>query len=532
MKSINQLDIPEDEFTVETAGPAVDYPFATIHQLFEKQVEKTPQAVAVRCGDTSLDYAALNCKANQLAHLLRSKGVKPGDPVGIILDRSLEMIIGIYAVLKSGGAYLPMTPQTPEKRVEYMLAESCVDIVLTQNRYKDRIPAGITVLDVEDPQLFQGDSHNPQPAADPESLAYIIYTSGSTGQPKGVMIKHHSVVNRILWMQNQYNLTEEDVILQKTSFAFDVSVWEMFWWSWVGAQMVFMPAGLERFPLALVDVIDKFRVSVMHFVPSLLNVFLVHVEKNSVQDRLKSLRRVFSSGEALKEGHVKTFEKVLFETNNTYLTNLYGPTEATVDVTYYDFTFDCELSVIPIGRPIDNTALYIVDSGNQLLPAGETGELCISGHGLALGYMAQKELTRDKFITAPFKTEYGDRMYKTGDYARYLKDGNIDFIGRMDHQVKIRGLRIELGEIESVLSEHSGIEDCTVLFKEYGDSDNPMILLLAYLVTQDMPQESELRKYLKSYLPEYMIPNKFIPLTAFPFTSNGKLDRKALLQMA
>jgi amino acid adenylation domain-containing protein len=325
-------------------------------------------------------------------------------------------------------------------------------------------------------------------------------------------------------MQHAYPIDQDDVILQKTPYSFDVSVWELFWWALQGAKLCFLMPGGERNPLAIVETIRKYRVSVMHFVPSMLNVFLEHLDGKpaGVLERLASVRRVFASGEALQPSHVRKFNRVLGSKTGTRLTNLYGPTEATVDVSYFDCPAHNDFENIPIGRPIHNSRLYVIKDGRQVA-IGETGELCIAGVGLARGYLNNAGLTAEKFIDNPVNP--GERIYRTGDIARWLPDGNIEYLGREDHQVKIRGLRIELGEIENTIRQYPGIADCVVSVKRYSDS---IILIIAYVACKPDLEIEGLKPYLRQQLPDYMIPNHFQKIDEMPLTPSGKADRKAL----
>jgi len=339
------------------------------------------------------------------------------------------------------------------------------------------------------------------------------------------MIEHRSVVNRLHWMQQAYPIGESDVILQKTPYYFDVSVWEIFWWALQGARLCFLTPGGERNPLAIIETIRKHHASVMHFVPSMLNVFLEYVDGKAAAGVLKSLasvRRVFASGEALTSSHVRKFNDIWGSHTGARLTNLYGPTEATVDVSYFDCPAHNDFESIPIGRPIHNIRLYVIRDGQQVA-IGEAGELCIAGVGLARGYLNNAALTNEKFTDNPINP--GERIYRTGDVARWLPDGNIEYLGREDNQVKIRGMRIELGEIENTIREHPGITDCVALVKKYSEN---IILIVAYVVCKSDLDVEGLKHYLKKHLPAYMIPNHFEKIDEMPLTPSGKADRKAL----
>ncbi|MCX7920707.1 MAG: amino acid adenylation domain-containing protein [Clostridia bacterium] len=504
-----------------------------IHQLFEEQVEKTPDNAAAVFGDSQLTYSELNSRANQLARKLRENGVTADSIVALVVKRSLEMMIGIMGILKAGGAYLPIDPDYPEDRMRYMLEDSGTKVILTQGRYTGLFNSdelGINVVNLEAESLYVGEDTNPDPINNSRNLAYVIYTSGSTGKPKGAMIEHYSVINRINWMQKKYPIGQEDVILQKTPFTFDVSVWELLWWSFVGAKVCFLTPGGEKDPAAMVEAIEKNKATTMHFVPSMLNIFLEYLEarKNDIE-RLPSLRQVFASGEALNLQQVEKFNSMIYAKHGTTLNNLYGPTEATVDVSYFDCSTGETFEIIPIGKPIDNIHLYVIDKYNNLQPIGVAGELCIAGDGLARGYLNRPELTMEKFVPNPFingqlKENNYQLMYRTGDLARWLPDGNIEYLGRLDHQVKIRGLRIELGEIEAQLLKHESIKEAVVLAK--GDGSNKY--LCAYIMADSEVGAPELREHLLKELPDYMVPSYFVQLDKMPLTPNGKVDRKSL----
>ncbi|WJM11232.1 amino acid adenylation domain-containing protein [Paenibacillus sp. PK1-4R] len=500
---------------------AAKYPReATIHGLFEAQVEKTPDAVAVVYGDQQLTYAELNTRANQLAWTLREHGVGAECIVAIMAERSLELMVGLYGILKAGGAYLPIDPSLPAERIGYMLRDSGTAVLLLD---PGQDPCGFEGAVVElAPQGQTQSESNPPLEQDSDSLAYVIYTSGTTGNPKGVMIEHRSVINRLQWMQHRYPIGEQGVILQKTPITFDVSVWELFWWGMTGARVCLLPPQGEKDPVILAETIERHGVTVMHFVPSMLSVFLEQAGDAFNREQLGSLRRVFASGEALKPQQVTGFYK-LMEGSEATLHNLYGPTEATVDVTYYDSASTFAEGVVPIGKPIANTQLYIVNDHRQLQPMGVAGELCIAGEGLARGYLNQPELTAEKFVDNPF--EPGTKMYRTGDLARWLPDGNLEYLGRIDHQVKIRGYRIECGEIEVQLLTHVHIREAVVVARE---DEQGQTYLCAYLVSDEVVPVAELRDHLAAQLLDYMIPSYFVELENIPLSNNGKVDRKAL----
>jgi D-alanine--poly(phosphoribitol) ligase subunit 1 len=498
-----------------------DYDVA-IQQLFEAQAAACAPATAVVCGDESLTYAELNARANLLAHRLRAKGVGPGAIVALMVERSFAMIVGILGIVKAGAAYLPVPPDHPAERIRYMLDEGGIKILLVHGKTAGRFAFSGTTINLDDP--LSGETANPVLLNKPDDLVYVIYTSGSTGKPKGVMIEHRALVNRLHWMQSAYPIGPGDVILQKTPYSFDVSVWELLWWALEGAALAFLVPGGERNPPAIVDAVRKHRVSVMHFVPSMLNVFLEYLDAKgpAAMQALRSLRQVFASGEALTPSHVRRFNALL----DARLTNLYGPTEATVDATYFDCPRGRDIDIVPVGRAIDNTRLYVIRDGREAA-IGETGELCIAGAGLARGYVNNAALTAERFVDNPVNP--GERIYRTGDIARWLPDGNVEYLGREDHQVKIRGLRVELGEIESTLREYPGVIDCVAAVEKHSES---VIILVGYVVSRAELDTGELKQYLRKRLPEYMVPHRFERIPEMPLTSSGKADRKAVLGRA
>ncbi len=493
-----------------------------IHQLFAEQVERTPDAIAVVFEQEQLTYRELNHRANQLAHYLQSVGVKPESLVGIAVERSLEMVIGLLGIQKAGGAYVPIDPNYPSERIAYMLEDSKVPVLLTQNHLTAKLPeysGQIFCLDGNE-EIFNSESmENPVSGVTDENLIYIIYTSGSTGKPKGTMNIHKGVVNRILWMQDTYKLTASDRVLQKTPFSFDVSGWE-FWWPLItGACLVVAKPEGHKDTRYLIEFIKSQQITTLHFVPSMLQIFLLDPQVETCS----SLRLVFCSGEALSVDIQEKFFRYL----NAELHNLYGPTEAAIDVTFWQCQPESKLSNVPIGRPVANTQTYILDAYLKPVPVGVSGELYLGGVQLARGYLNRPELTAERFINNPFVEDFqSPYLYKTGDLARYLADGNIEYLGRIDNQVKIRGFRIELGEIENVLDKHSDIEQSVVIVREDTPGNKQLV---AYIIAgQSQPNIQELRQFLKVQLPDYMIPSAFVVLEALPLTPNGKADRQAL----
>jgi amino acid adenylation domain-containing protein len=516
-------DAEREQLLLDWNDTKVEYPQdKCLHDLFEEQVERTPDAVAVVSGDQQLTYRELNARANQLAHYLISKGVGPEEMVGLYMERSLEMVIGIYGIIKAGGAYVPLDPEYPPDRIAFMVEETDVPVLLTQKHLVNSLTgprANVICLDSEWDVINAEPAHNPNSGVKPENLAYVIYTSGSTGRPKGVMNEHRGIVNRLLWMQDEYNLDREDRILQKTPFSFDVSVWEFFWPLLTGARLVVARPGGHKDPAYLVDIIVEHQITTLHFVPSMLQIFL---EEEDVV-RCHSIKRVICSGEALPYDLQCRF----FEILDTELHNLYGPTEAAVDVTYWPCRQDQELKIVPIGYPVANTQMYILDPQLQPVPIGCTGELHIGGIQVARGYLKRPELTAEKFIPDPFSTDPKARLYKTGDLSRFLPDGCIEYLGRTDFQVKMRGLRIELGEIEARVTEFPHVNQCIVLMREDRPGDKRLV---AYLSTEEDQSVSisELRGHLSETLPDYMVPPHFVVLDSIPLSANGKADRRAL----
>jgi len=525
--SVSNISILPDaerrKVLIEWNDTAVDYDRnLCLQDIFELQVERTPENVAVVYENQELTYHELNSRANQLAHYLKKLGVGPEVPVGLFMERSVEMVVGIYGIIKAGGAYVPLDPEYPSERVAFMLEDTQVPVLLTQDHLTANLPehdAHVIRLDTEWGKVALEPADKPSGETKPNNLAYIIYTSGSTGKPKGVMNEHRGIVNRLFWMQDEYQLNEKDRVLQKTPFSFDVSVWEFFWPLQVGARLVVCRPGGHRDSDYLVSLITEQQITTLHFVPSMLQIFL---EEKGVEN-CTSIKRVICSGEALPYELQKRF----FERLNTELHNLYGPTEAAVDVTYWRCRNRSDRRIVPIGFPVANTQMYILDDRLQPVPIDCTGELHIGGVQVARGYLNRSELTSEKFIPDPFSSQPGSRLYKTGDLSRYLSDGSIEYLGRTDFQVKIRGLRIELGEIESLLLKLNHISQCTVMLREDRAGDKRLVAYLVFEPGQDVAP-TDLRKYLLEKLPDYMVPHHFVRLDAMPLSPNGKTDRRAL----
>ncbi len=480
----------------------------TIQQLFEEQAEKTPNNIAVSFEGEKVKYKELNQKANALARVLKEKGVGPDVIVGVMTNRSIEMVIGMIAVLKADGAYLPIDPKYPQKRIEYMMKNSGVNILLTQSSLLSMCDYGCEVIDLNNERLYQKENSNLNRVSNHKNLAYVIYTSGTTGNPKGVAVEHKGIINLTNTFKKDFRIHSNKKILQFASISFDAFAWELSMSLLLGAELLITTEEIIMNPMKLSQYIKDHEVNILTVPPFIANELDLDDSK---------VELIITAGSDAKKNMVGKLSQ-----KNRYI-NAYGPTESTICATMWECENE-ENNTIPIGKPISNTKVYIVDKYHNLLPIGVAGELCISGDGIARGYLANKELTDQKFVNNPF--ELGKKMYKTGDLARWLPDGNIEFLGRIDHQVKIRGFRIELPEIENQLLEIVGVKDAIVLDK--GDYESKY--LCAYYVSEKTYNVNELREELKKYLPDYMIPSYFIKLSEMPLTTNGKIDRKALLE--
>ena len=556
----------------------VDYPLEIcLHELIEIQARRSPDAIALVFEDQQQTYQALFGQANHLASRLQQFGVGPEVPVGLYMERSPNLVIGLLGILMAGGAYVPLDPTYPADRLAWILRDAQVGLLLTQQHLAGKLPQHhAEVLCLDDDRPWMGErgvlsvDQSPAPGPqrpDPDALAYVIYTSGSTGAPKGAMNSHRGIVNRLLWMQDAYSLTANDRVLQKTPYNFDVSVWEFFWPLLTGATLVLAIPGGHQDPSYLVRLIAQQQITTLHFVPSMLQVFLAEPDLTPC----RSLQRVICSGEALPPDLQERF----FNRLSAALYNLYGPTEAAVDVTHW--TCQAAASSVPIGHPVANTQIYLLDRHMQPVPVGMPGELYIGGVQLARGYLGRPDLTGERFVPNPFlkiedrglKIEdshltaqerlssilyplSSTRLYRTGDLCRYRADGAIEYLGRIDYQVKLRGFRIELGEIETILSQHPAVQTCIVMMRQDTPSEQRLV---AYVVPDQAPSaklapsqiegdqelgdvsggpgslvlgSGELRNYLSKRLPEYMVPSAFVILEALPLTPNGKADRRAL----
>nr|VFJ71635.1 MAG: amino acid adenylation domain-containing protein [Candidatus Kentron sp. FW] len=508
---------------VEWNNTKTDYPKdKCIHELFEEQVERTPDSIAVVFEDQSLTYKELNSKANQLAHYLRKLGVKPETLVGIFVERSLEMTVGLLGILKAGGAYIPLDPEYPKERLEFIIEDTQAPILLTQEKFINTLPqqqTKIICLDKDWGIIEKEDSEYPAFTVEPNNLCYVIYTSGSTGRPKGVMNIHKALCNLFFWMQDTYRLTSNDAMLQKIPFSFDVATSEILWPILNGARVVFPKPEGHKDISYLISLIKKQKITILNFVPPMLKIFL---EDKDVKTST-SIRQVNCGGESLPS----ELQNQFFDSLDAELHNQYGPTEAAITTSFWQCRKDSKFQLAPIGVPISNTQLYILDKFLSPVPIGVFGELHIGGMNLARGYHKRPDLTAERFIPNPFSKDPESRLYKTGDLGRWLIDGNIEFLGRVDHQVKVRGFRIELGEIEATLTEHPGIKNAAVLAREEQLGSKQLV---AYLVptTEQGSSVHELRGFLNRKLPDYMIPATFVFLEKLPLNPNGKVDRKAL----
>ncbi|MFC0513436.1 amino acid adenylation domain-containing protein, partial [Mucilaginibacter angelicae] len=476
---------------------AVAYPEEeTLVSLFEAQAAQAPGSPALVFGEQTLSYSELNGLSNRLAHFLRSRGVGREDLVGIMQDRSEWLVISILGVLKAGGAYVPVDPGYPSERISYMLKDSGCKVLIDDS-----------LLSEFRSSLAEYGADNLAGVNESKDLAYVIYTSGSTGKPKGVMVEHRSVVNLVIGQRAFFRIDETDHVLQFSNISFDASVEQIFIALTAGALLSVIDKETVQDPLKLESYITNSGVTHIHMVPEML--------KNIEETNYPSLRRVVSGGDKCSTALATKWNAYAFY-------NEYGPTETTV--TSIELAWNKLSSTeLSIGKPIHNTGIYILDTGLKLQPIGVTGEICIGGAGVARGYLNREELSREKFIANPFKP--GERLYRTGDLGRWLADGNIEYQGRLDDQVKVRGYRIELGEIESALNGHSDVSSSVVQALDLGNGEHELV---AYVVSSKMLNVPELRQYLQERLPGYMVPGHYVQLDALPLTANGKVDKKRL----
>ncbi|PHB32505.1 non-ribosomal peptide synthetase, partial [Bacillus pseudomycoides] len=490
------------------------------HELFEEQVEKTPDAIAVAFEEEKMTYRELNNRANQLAHYLKKQGIGPEVLVGICLERSCEMIIGILGIHKAGGAYVPIDPTYPKDRIAYMLKDSQVSLLLTQQKLLplfSQLNGNLICLDIQWEEISQESKNNFVSKVTSDNLAYVIYTSGSTGRPKGVMIQHYSLTNYLVWCIKEYDVTRGVGTIVHSSLSFDLTITSIFPSLLVGKEVMLIPesADIEAFG----EIIKRSKsLSLLKITPAHLKLLSQQLKPEEFAGKAHT---IVIGGEPLFEENIALWRKYA---PSTRLINEYGPTETVVGCSTYEISSDVSMSgQVPIGRPISNAQIYILDKNLHPVPVGVKGEIYIGGEGVARGYLNQPELTTEKFIIDSFSGRQGARLYKTGDLARYLGDGNIEFLGRMDDQVKVRGYRIELGEIETLLSQHPVIDSTAVLIQEDKTKDKRLVAYITFKENQ-MLSSNELREYLKEYLPEYMIPSVFEKLDTMPLTINGKID--------
>lgn len=507
--------IEKDILLIDFNNTGINYPKQqTVLDLFEEQVLANPEKIAVSYEQEKLSYRELEEKSRQLAQYFIDNGIKK-QLVPICVDRSLEMVIGILGILRSGNGYVPVEGSFPQERIQYILEDVQSEYVVTNSLFISLFDTVKTVnLDTFEYNLKNTAAIDIKIA--PTDLAYCIYTSGTTGVPKGVINEHGGLLNRLLWMQNDLQINPDSVLLHKTPYVFDVSVWELIMPFIAGAQLVIAKPDGHKDPEYLLDIIEGEAITIVHFVPSMFGMFLEY----AVDEKCKNLSHIICSGEALPIQMVQRFKEIF---KKVKLHNYYGPTEAAIDVTAIDLTeSDLQKDTVSIGKPVVNTKIYIVDKSLNLQPMGAVGELLIGGIQVARGYLNKAELTAEKFIESPFIK--GDRLYKTGDLARWLPDGTIDYIGRKDNQVKIKGHRIELGEIEHALSNYEGISNSIIVIRERNENK----YLVAYYIAKEEQDALDLRNFLQSKLPLYMVPEYFMYLKEFPLTVNGKLDVKSL----
>jgi amino acid adenylation domain-containing protein len=500
-----------------------------LHQKFEQQVLKMPDSTALFFGDSSISYSELNLHINRLANYLIESGVKIEDIICVCMERSFEIMIGIYGIHKAGAAYLPVDPNYPSERLEMILSDANPRFVLTNKRSEKNIPVNykrIYIDNITTTPLSKNDK-TPETKVNSRNLAYVIYTSGSTGKPKGVMIEHHSVINKLEWMQFQHHLTSEDVLMLKTPVTFDVSVWELFWWMFNGSKLAILPPEGEKMPKTIIEEVESRKVTTIVFVPSMFSSFVAYIKANRASGRLISLKWIIQIGEALSPQLVNNFNELRTPDFNPLIVNTYGPTEATVAVSWYDCPQENNIEKIYIGKPIFNTKLVVLNSRNKIQPIGVPGELVITGVNLSRGYLNRPELNTEKFIQFKYLNGHTLRGYKTGDIVKLLDDGNIDFIGRDDNQVKIRGYRIELGDIESKLLDFPEIKSAAVIVNK-SNPENQIIVGYIVLNVADSSSSEEIRQFLTARLPDYMVPAQIVILDALPLGTSGKIDRKSL----
>jgi len=507
----------------EWNATAAAYDLVTLPALVARQVARTPDALALLAGPHTVTYRQLDALASRIAHDLRTRGVTRGATVGVLMDRSVQMVAALLGILQTGAAYVPLDPDYPDARIAFMLEDVRAVVTLTQPHLRGRLPSSAaTLVPDDDPASIGADADGGDRVRDFVHLddpAYIIHTSGSTGRPKGVVVTHRGVVNCLCWMQARYGLDASDRFLFRTSLNFDPSVWEVFWPLMVGGTVVIADAGMQTDPEYLCDAINRTGVTGAYFVPSMLRLFL----ESGAAARCPSLRHVISGGEKLPAETMRGF----LDASRAELHHSYGPTETSIAATEWTCALDGPIGVVPMGRPLGNVQVYVLDREEQPAPLGVAGELYIGGDGVALGYAGRADLTAERFVPDPFSRAGGQRLYRTGDLVRYRRDGNLEFIGRVDDQVKIRGHRIELGEIERVLEEDPAVRQAVAVVVGEGDASR----LAAFVVPRDAaaaPDPAVLRGFARRRLPEAMVPAAIVAIERVPLATNGKLDRRAL----
>jgi amino acid adenylation domain-containing protein len=515
------------QITIDWNQTAIDYPRELcLHQLFEQQVERTPENVAVYFEQGQLTYGELNGRANRLARYLRRLGVGPESVVGICMERSHATVVSLLAILKAGGAYMSLDPSQPVERLRFMLADAGAEVVLTEQHLRERLPPNpgrVISIDTDWDSIAAESAENSAGMVTAENLAVIIYTSGSTGRPKGVGLPHRGLCNRLLWgKRDLYRFTPEDSLLQIFSFSFDFALWDVFTTLICGARLVLTRPGGSRDISYLVRLIHEQAITIIGVTPSLLDALL----NEPGIERCRSLKTISSGGEALSPDlQARVFARL----PGARLYNTYGPTETSIDVTSWVCRTESDRRSVPIGSPNGNTEIYLLDQTLKPVPVGVAGELHIGGEGLARGYLNQPGLTAEKFIPNPFGHEVGARLYKTGDLARHRADGEIEFLGRIDNQVKLRGFRIELGEIEVALARHTDVAEAVVTACDAAAGRGEKILAAYVAPLPGVPLSvGELRSFMEAHLPGHMVPSVFMLVDALPRTPNGKIDRRAL----
>ena len=504
-------------------GTSVDLGAACLHELFERRCDEAPDQVCLEMGEKPVRFGEVELWANRLAHHLRDAGAGIETGVGIFLERSVELAVALLAVLKAGSAYVPLDPGYPWERLSTMLADAGVRVVVTHSALAERLSGlglRLVCLDAEAEAIASRPGARPRSGVSAENLAYVIYTSGSTGRPKGVMVTHGAIANRLLWMQGRYPIGPGDAVLQKTAFSFDASIWELFVPLLSGARLVMARPGGQSDAAYLVDEVQRQGITVLQLVPSMLQVVL---SEPGLED-CRSLRRLYCGGEALP---VELQERFFARMSGVELHNLYGPTEVSIDATHWECRQGVGSGTVPIGRPLWNVAVYVLGRDLEPVPVGSTGELYVGGAGLARGYRDRPDLTAERFVPRPYGGEPGARLYRTGDLARHLEDGTLEYLGRMDQQVKVRGYRIEPGEIESALLGHPEVREAVVVVREDRKGDRRLV---AYVVPRSAEaiNPAEIRRFLSERLPQPMVPSASVLLEALPRTPSGKLDRAAL----